>query len=79
MVVNAKVQVDDKTTIGELTVGEFKTLVRTLMRQQMLELLEDFENYLPDPETGWTVKPEVWAKVRAFIERESAVSGGENG
>lgn len=76
MVANARVQVGDTTTVGDLTVGEFKTLVRTLMRQQLFEILEDFENYLPDPETGWTVKPEVWAKVRAFIEHERDKENG---
>ena len=71
MATNEKVKVSDQAKLGDMTVGQFKALVRTLMHQQMIELLEDFENYLPDPETGWTVQPEVWAQVRAFLRRET--------
>ncbi|MBI5671408.1 MAG: hypothetical protein HZC41_25730 [Chloroflexi bacterium] len=77
MAANEKMLVKDSTQLAELTVGELKAIVRALMFEQMLELLRDFENYLPDAETGWTVQPEVWAQVRAFIRHKTDEGEGK--
>lgn len=64
--------VTDETQISELTVEQFKALVSEEMQSAMVELLEEFAQYLPDPDENWTVAPEVLRDLREFISQESS-------
>lgn len=63
--------VTDETQVSDLTVEQFKALVAEEMQSAMIELLEEFAQYLPDPEDNWTVAPEVVRDLREFISQQS--------
>jgi len=50
-----KKKITDKTKLNDLTVGEFKTLMRGLLQEAVWEL----EQSMPDPDEGLKLKPEI--------------------
>lgn len=59
------------TPLGNLTVGEFQKLMRAEMQQAVFDFLWELQQYMPDPDEGLELKPEVAQKLRSFIEEKS--------
>jgi hypothetical protein len=70
MAANEKQRVTDATKLGELTVGEFKQLIKHEMDNALYSLLWELEAYLPDPDEGMELKPEVAQRLREFIDHK---------
>jgi hypothetical protein len=58
--------ISDSTKLSDLTVGEFRKLVRAMLQEAVWEL----EQSLPDPDAGRTLKPEIEAYLARSLEEK---------
>ncbi len=49
--------------VSDLTIEEFKTLIRETIREALLEIVDEAE----DPDAGKEFTPEVAARLRAYL------------
>lgn len=68
MVANEKTQIRDNTKLAELTVGEFKTIVREIVQDIVKQAMFELEQYLPNPDEGKPLKPEVAEELRRYLQ-----------
>jgi hypothetical protein len=59
MATNEKQRVTDATKLGDLTVGEYKALMRGLLQEAVWAIMQEF----PDPDEDLELKPEVAAQL----------------
>jgi hypothetical protein len=62
--------ISDQARLGDLTVGEFKALVRALLS----DALNEFGQDLSDPDAGLSLRPDIQASLaRALDETPSGI------
>jgi hypothetical protein len=59
MVANENTQVTDSTKLSDMTVGEFKALIREIVEDVVQDAVFQLEQQLPDPDEGLKLKPEI--------------------
>jgi hypothetical protein len=70
MLTNEQTPITDKTKVAELTVGEFRKVIRAEMDRTLFDFLWELQQYLPDPDEGLEFKPEVAQRLRQFIQNK---------
>lgn len=55
-----KRKISDDTRLADLTVGEFRQMMKTMLRETVWEIQQS----LPDPDEGLTLKPEFAEELR---------------
>lgn len=69
------IKVPDSTKLGDLTLGEFKTVVRAIVEDAVQKAVFELEQELPDPDAGKELRPQFADKLRqALHEEESLIS-----
>ena len=57
----------DETRLADLTVGEFKTLIRTMLEDVVQQAIFQLEQQLPDPDEGMEIQPELAARLQESL------------
>lgn len=70
MAINGKIQIADKTKLAEITVGEFKTLIREIVADVVEKAMFELEQQLPDPDEGKELRPEVAEQLRTYLDEK---------
>jgi hypothetical protein len=68
----------DSTKLADLTLGEFKTIIRSVMEDVVQQAVFELEQELPDPDTGKELRPEFAEKLRQAVhDEEPLITLGE--
>ncbi len=68
----------DNTKLGDLTLGEFKLVIRSIVEDVVQQAVFELEQELPDPDAGKEISHTFADKLRQAIhEEESLVTLGE--
>jgi hypothetical protein len=59
MTTNEKTKFTDDTKLADLTVGEFKTMIRVIVEDIVQQAVFELEQELPDPDAGLKLRPEI--------------------
>ncbi|MBA3873999.1 MAG: hypothetical protein H0X30_33110 [Anaerolineae bacterium] len=66
MILNAP----DNTKLGDLTLGEFKAVIRSIVEDVVQQAVFELEQELPDPDAGKEMRSEFTEKLRQAIHEE---------
>ena len=64
------INVPDNKKIGDLTIGEFKSVMRTLVEDVVQQVVFELEQQLPDPDAGKEMRSGFTEKLRQSIHEE---------
>jgi hypothetical protein len=70
--------ITDQTRLTEMTVGEFKALVRAIVETVVQEAVFELEQQLPDPDEGLTVRPEVGERLQQSLMKNGELASIED-
>lgn len=68
----------DETRLTDLTVGEFKSLVRAVVEEVVEQAVFQLEQQLPDPDEGLEIQPEIAACLRESLGQNGALISVED-
>ncbi len=60
----------DNTKLGDLTLGEFKSVLRSIVEEIVQRAVFELEQELPDPDVGNEIRPAFADKLRQAIHEE---------
>jgi hypothetical protein len=60
----------DNTKLGDLTLGEFKTAIRSIVEDVVQQAIYELEQELPDPDAGKEIRHTFADKLRGAIHEE---------
>jgi hypothetical protein len=66
-------QTTDNTKLSELTVGQFKVIVQTLVEEVVSQAIFELEQELPDPDEGKTMRPEFVEKLQLALDESGEI------
>jgi len=72
MVTNEKPQIANKVKLADLTVGEFKALLREIVEDVVEQAIFELEQQLPDPDESKELRPEVTEQLRTYLNEKPA-------
>lgn len=61
-------KIADNVKVSELTVGEFKALIREIVEEVVQQAVFELEQHLPDPDAGKEFKPEFADELRQALD-----------
>lgn len=66
-------KIPDSTKLGDLTLGEFKAVVRTIVEDVVQDAVFELEQELPDPHADKELRPEFANRLRQAAHEEEAL------
>jgi hypothetical protein len=70
--------IHDETRLADLTVGEFKNLLRALMQDVVQQAVFQLEQHLPDPDDGLDLHSEVADRLQESLAQNGALLSVED-
>jgi hypothetical protein len=60
--------------LADITVEQLQALIREETRKALYDFMQDFAEYVPDPDERWEVKPEVYRKLHAYLKEQREIA-----
>jgi hypothetical protein len=70
MALNNKIHIVETSKLADLTVGEFKILIREIVEEVVEQAIFELEQQLPDPDEGKNFRPEVAQQLRNYLDEK---------
>jgi hypothetical protein len=70
MALNNKIHIAESSKLADLTVGEFKALLREIVEEVVEHAIFELEQQLPDPDEGKNFRPEVAEQLRKYLDEK---------
>jgi hypothetical protein len=65
--------IQDEMRLADLTVGEFKSLIRAVVDEVVQQAVFQLEQQLPDPDEGLEIRPEIAARLQESLGQNGAL------